>query len=387
MSGNLYQASAQWAHRPADERYASIRELYVACRQYHAATVEAEVKPEALRIEARGNEVMIAGEQTHARMTHYAFGQLCARAGAPASYLRTVPADLAVACLNNGFKPENAAHDLRLQFHKNGGLVCKAITTEVFSPWYNWELAQRLLKLQEQGWKVPPARPAPGQEGLPFVRPATAEDVNAATLGAGAGLSVQIGDPIAPAGLYASDHDLFAFVINPEREIGSGLFRGLFCWNSEVGNKSFGIMTFLFNSVCGNHIVWDVSEVTKLRIRHVGQGIADRASEMIATATKYADADAANDKARINAARSYKLGTDRDSVLNAVFGLRIDGLSKARIENGYAKALEYADAEKYDPNTAWGFAQGLTRLSQSTPYADERTALDMAAGKVIKIAF
>jgi hypothetical protein len=35
----------------------------------------------------------------------------------------------------------------------------------------------------------------------------------------------------------------------------------------------------------------------------------------------------------------------------------------------------------------WGIAQGLTEYSQKAPYADARTKLDRAAGKVLEMAF
>jgi hypothetical protein len=45
----------------------------------------------------------------------------------------------------------------------------------------------------------------------------------------------------------------------------------------------------------------------------------------------------------------------------------------------------YGFAEQYEPNprSVWGYVQGLTRLSQSTPYQDERFTLDRAAGRLL----
>jgi hypothetical protein len=37
-----------------------------------------------------------------------------------------------------------------------------------------------------------------------------------------------------------------------------------------VGAASFGLMTFLFRAVCGNHIVWGAEDVKALKIRHNG---------------------------------------------------------------------------------------------------------------------
>lgn len=37
--------------------------------------------------------------------------------------------------------------------------------------------------------------------------------------------------------------------------------------------------------------------------------------------------------------------------------------------------------------TDWEMAQGITRLSQETPFADERAKLGRVTGKVLRIAF
>jgi hypothetical protein len=39
-----------------------------------------------------------------------------------------------------------------------------------------------------------------------------------------------------------------------------------------------------------------------------------------------------------------------------------------------------------DWRTAWGFAQKLTRVSQLTPYQDDRDRLDRAAGRLLALA-
>ena len=49
------------------------------------------------------------------------------------------------------------------------------------------------------------------------IRIATEADV---LRGAGFGLSIRVGDKIAPAGLYASDHDMFVFMVNNDKRIG-----------------------------------------------------------------------------------------------------------------------------------------------------------------------
>ncbi len=49
-------------------------------------------------------------------------------------------------------------------------------------------------------------------------------------------------------------------------------------------------------------------------------------------------------------------------------------------------AFDYADFNANtdgDPTTVWGLTQGITRLSQKSPFAEERTKLDRTAEKVL----
>jgi hypothetical protein len=60
-------------------------------------------------------------------------------------------------------------------------------------------------------------------------------------------------------------------------------------------------------------------------------------------------------------------------------------VGKAQVADAYELATRHEDVDG-NPNTAWGFAQGLTRLSQLEQYTDDRVALDLAASKVLALA-
>jgi hypothetical protein len=57
-------------------------------------------------------------------------------------------------------------------------------------------------------------------------------------------------------------------------------------------------------------------------------------------------------------------------------------LTETRIEQAYreAEAHEQTDGP---PGSVWGMVNGITRLSQREPWADVRTALDRAAGRLL----
>ena len=267
----LFKASNQWATRPNDERFSSLPELHTAVSTYRESARLAVIPFDSLRTEARQGEVMLVGKSdVPARLTHWTFGQLATSIGAPATYLRELPATLAAQNLNHGLAKTTDRTERQVLFHQNGDLLTRSITSDKYTRIWNSEITRRRLTLPEQGWQVPPARPA--RAGQPGTRPATLDDV---LRGAGFGLSVSVGDDIAPAGLYASDHDMFVFMVNNDKRISEpgnpdGLARGFFVSNSEVGAASFVLTRFLYRHVCGNHIVWGASQVSEVRIKHIG---------------------------------------------------------------------------------------------------------------------
>src|SRR5438132_10885119 len=127
----LMKASQQWATRPADERFWTLEELHEATLAHRQNAQTATTGLGELRVEARDGEIELVGRTgATAQLTHWAFGQLSARAFAPASYLRTLPATLAVQNLNHGLKARAVAEpnaEAKLLLHQNGGYFARAI--------------------------------------------------------------------------------------------------------------------------------------------------------------------------------------------------------------------------------------------------------------------
>lgn len=352
----LFHAHQQWASRPADETFSSLQGLRDACYQYAQSAKEAEgVNPATLRTEAVDGEVQLIGKgNTPAKLTHWSFGQLAGRVSAPASYLRGLPATLACQNLNHGLaKRAQDDRPVNLLVHMNGGLLVRAITSDRYERIWNWEVADRLLALQAHGWT--PATP-----------------------------DVRIQDDRLP--LYASDHDMFAFLMRADRVIAEpgnpdGLKRGIIACNSEVGASKLRVLRFLYREMCGNHIIWGAEKVVEIALRHVGD-IRGRMSAWHGAIRQFAEQSASADEAAIKHAMAFRIGATKDEVLDAVFGKRIAGLTRTVIEAGYQATMPDLDG---DPRTPWGLVQGLTRHSQTVPYADERTAIDVAAGKLIDV--
>jgi hypothetical protein len=385
----LYQASLQWANRPVDERFWTLEEMIAACRRWKEEAVESDIQAKSLRFNPTpSGEVTLTGDMgIPARLLHHSFGQVSSLVGAPPSYLRTLTADLAARVLNHGLGERNKMTNgqLNILFRQNGGLDVRAVTSSRYARIWNADVLERLLPLREKGWRVPPARPA---QGDPRAREATEEDVLSAS-DFGFGLSIKPGDLIAPAGLYASDKDCFAFLVNEERRIESGeatLSRGFFLQNSEVGDSSLRIVTFLYNHVCGNHIVWGASEVKEARFVHLGKKVEAKArKEIESSLTAYSDRDTTEETALIADARKTIIGKDVEEITDLLFEKRI--ASRKAIGKAFASAEAHPEDHGADPRSAWGMVNGFTRVSQGTPFTDRRVEADRAAGKILKIAF
>jgi len=382
----LFKAMNQWMTRPTDERFWTLGDAHDQCKAYADKSSVVNLPYSQLRVEARPDGMTLVDRQglPPAEISHYAFGQLCQRANPspPAGFLRQLPSTLAAQNLNYGLKSRGEDDNANLLLQQvNGGHLLRASMSDMYSRLWNFKIFDRLLELPS-GWRVPPARPGVAD---PRARPATAEDI---LQGSGM-LSIQVGDMIAPSGIYASDHDMFVFMVNEDRQIEEGLSRGFFLWNSEVGDTSFGFCSFLYNHVCGNHIVWGASGVVEVRVRHVGK-VAQRAfRDLTVEMRKYADSSVSDEQYTIAEAKKLELGASKDQVVAALLGIagkkKIIGLNRSTLENSYDTADMYQD--RYGaPNTMWAMVNGLTQHSQETPYADERNRIDRAAGKLLAIA-
>lgn len=365
----LFQAARQYAVRPKDQQFGSIQALYAATKAYADSAIEQHKVPLGnLRALADHGDVVIVGQKNiPSKLTHWAFGQLCQRVSTqghtvPASYLRDLPATLAVQNLNHHLAhrlsqvPSSGQPDaltVNMLFHNNGGLLCRAMTSEMYSRFWNWEVSERLLDLQTKGWE--PARP----------------DMR------------QIDDRLP---LYASDHDMFAFIRHSQRTLSEpgnpdGLWRGMIVRNSEVGDGALWFLRFLYRAMCGNHIIWGAEKVSDLRVVHKGN-VRERVQAWEMEIRRYLNETAAEDEAKIASARTRKIAATKAEVLDAIFGKRAVGLSRKVIEMGLDAVVPEQDG---DPRTVWGVINGLTRYSQSIPYADQRTEIDRAAGRIMDV--
>ena len=353
-------AHREWATRPPDERYASVEQLFDAACARRSRTEERITETVNLRVRAEGTDGLVlderVGDGDPSDLTHWSFEQLAGIAGAPPNYLRTLPASIAADAINVGLR-RCARVEQQLFADATEPWTLHAITSPRYARVHHDELAGRVLRLMDAhpSWHLP--------------------------LGYKDGV---MGAERVPSGAYLGDRDMFLFLVDGNRDLDdptdashAGLFRGFMLRNSDVGAAALTLDVFLFRSVCGNHIIWGFRHIVGLRRRHVGASIHEAWTTSLDAVSTMLDATLADDRAILLRATSQELGPTSEQVIETVVQ-RLD-LSRKHAADAYGLA------EQHEPNprSVWGYVQGLTRLSQRTPWQDARFTLDRAASRLL----
>jgi hypothetical protein len=105
-SNNLYKASREWATRPQDQRFETLAALFdsVNSRRMRSRSSDISLAEVKASVAPDGEDIQFNHGLKAVAPTNWSFGQLSGWIGAPASYLRKLPAQLAVDCINNGIQ-------------------------------------------------------------------------------------------------------------------------------------------------------------------------------------------------------------------------------------------------------------------------------------------
>jgi hypothetical protein len=359
MSQNLKTASVQWASRPDDERFLSLEELHTSVSNRRAESWTATPETTSIRVAANENQLSLEvfdptrGERRELVPTNWAFNQLSQYAGAPAAYLRKLPAQLSAINLQWGLEKSPMRDDALILARSNGTNELRSMTSTSYGRIWDHQVVEAVQKVNHDGrWQIPAA-------------------------------SYTTTNPRRATTLYASDRDVFIFLVDPKNPIevdGETLFRGFYTWNSEVGSSVFGLCTFLYRYVCDNRIIWGATDVRELRIRHIG-GAPDRfAYEGQQFLSKYAEESTAGLIAGIKSAKAMAIPTGRDESVEQ--WLQGRGFTKAQAKGSYESAV----AEEGRSRTIWDIVNGVTAYARSIPNTDARVELETKAGKLMTLA-
>lgn len=362
----LMQASREWATRPADERFTSLHELGAFQRHQRQVSKDVNVSSRLIEVlpdpndELKGLAVRRKNGEFLFNPTHWSFGQLATLGGAPAGYLRGLPAPLAADCINYGLHVERDVEDVKLLLRKNGKSELAAATGPKYGRVWNTDITEALIRNFGDGvsgdWKVP------GEFGKDV-----AITKNNTTL-------------------YASDRDMFVFLADEHNRVtmhnrrpGHGetsLARGFFVWNSEVGGGTLGIAAFLFDYVCMNRIVWGAQDVKFIKIRHTVSAPDRFIEEVRPLLDNYAHSSARTVEETIAAAQAARLDT---SVADFLKNRRYSTQAIAKVENAHT-------VEEGRPmETLWDVVTGITAAAKSVKYQNERVEMERDAGKILDL--
>jgi hypothetical protein len=370
------QASHEWSSRPEDQRFTSLIALAEHCERSHkfsAAKVISTRAIEARPVDGDSRALVVVGPNGGALApTHWAFGQLATRAGAPAGYLRDLPAPLAADCINYGLRSRDA-EDTGVLLRKDpdsGVATLNAVTGPNYGRVWNSTITRGLVERFGAG---------DGSDGGAFKVPGEFGKDVAVTK--------------ANTTLYASDRDMFVFLADeknrieiPDRRDGKpgSLARGFFVWNSETGSQTFGIATFLFDYVCCNRIVWGSREYKEIRIRHTSSAPHRWIGEVAPAIERYAESSTRSITDAIKNAQGTKLLTGVPSDQSE----REEAVRKfltTRFTRSQASAIAAAHlADEGRPiETMWDAAVGATAYARAIPYQDERVDIERKAGALL----
>ena len=163
----------------------------------------AAIRVEASRDDAERLALMLPGSDAPIAPTHWSFGQLASLVGAPAAYLRQLPAPLAGINLQYGLTSHRAEQVKTLEI-EDGRVELRAVTGPDYGRIFDHELVAAVQRIAGNGtgdtrWKVPGV--LDWSTGVYNPRVDITQDTTT---------------------LYASDRDVFLFLVDDLNPIEAG---------------------------------------------------------------------------------------------------------------------------------------------------------------------
>ena len=369
------RVSSEWFARPDDERFLSLSDLQALVRgraeRSRTRTVEsAAIRVEAARDDAETLTLALPGAGEPIAPTHWSFGQLASLVGAPASYLRQLPAPLAAINLQYGLTSHRAEQVKTLET-EGGRMELRAVTGPDYGRIYDHELVSAVQKIARDGvgdtrWKIPGVLDS--RTGIYDLNAAVSRETTT---------------------LYASDRDVFLFLVDDLNPIEAGklpdgspdlFFRCFYCWNSEVGAKTLGLASFYLRAVCQNRNLWGVEDFEEIGIRHSKYAANRFAQEAAPALTRFADS---SPQPFVNGVRSARAKIVARNDEDRTDFLRKRGFSKTET----AAIIETVLAEEgRPPESIFDFVQGITEHARGKAHQDARLDYEARAKKVFELA-
>lgn len=337
---NLMRANNELLKRSPDECFKSLADLRSHCVTQMEESTEVWSKPQAVSAIVQQNEVALNFEDGEARrLNEWSFGQLCILCGvSPKTINRLSPKTATIA-----FEETLPSADRPIQF-LNGANEVRSIHGISYTRLWNSELLDVVGQFDSE---FQPPQPAQYHYGT---------------------------------GLYAGEQDMFAFLVDDNGWVDVGQDRfapGFFVWNSEVGCRSVGIQTFWYQHICGNHIVWDCTDVNEFSRKHTSS-VRDAIGEVERMITSLVSVKTQRQEqfaAKIRESKRKQLGRDIAEVTKL---LRQQGIPAGMIKKA-AKVVR-------NDHSTFAWVDALTRSSGLIKFAGARAAMDQKIGGLLSLA-
>jgi len=375
--------SSQWYSRPEDEKFLSIDDMLSFKRRdreqmhsqivnTHNIKISGEIDEANFR---RGNILVEYTDENktehQTKPTNWSFSQLSNLAGAPAGYLKDLPAPIAADCIQWGLRHNRGKELIKVYGSQNiGGGELRAATGPDYGRIYDWEILEPIKNLVEESggrWKVPGMMTG-SRNGLAVYDPEIPVSMETTTL-------------------FASDRDVFVFLVDDRNPIEVGklangepdlMFRGFYAWNSETGSKTAGIAAMYLRGVCMNRNLWGVENFHEIKIRHTKFAPDRFAAEARPALQSFAQGATATFVEGVQAAKAAKVASDDDDRL--AFLTKRAGLSGRMAK---AAAARHLQEEGRPVETVWDAAQAITAIARDVPHQDARIEVERKAGALL----
>jgi hypothetical protein len=357
---NITDVNRQWASRPADQRFETLETLKASVKNRQSISHENNYDLEKLSVIATAEDGLYASVNGREliKPTHWSFSQLCRVADAPTTYMRTLSPALTAKCLNYGIdeKLKSGGNDktrfkfMTLQDPEGEADTLQAITSPQYGRIWDYDCVQAVENINnETGCRFDNPKEWSGKKG----------------------------------GLYASDRDVFIFMVDGGSIVDGGgerdqLHRGFFLTNSEVGSSALTISTFMFRYVCGNFMIWDAENINVLNIVHTSGAPARFVQDAMPMLLNFVQSSTKPAQEAIKRAKSLRLPPDEKEFIET---FRNRGFSKGELVNARRLALE----EEGQIDTVWDLINGLTANARSIAHIDARVDLEKRAGKLLEL--
>lgn len=332
--------------RPVDERLQTLQELARRAKQAKERSRRLLLDLSSAQFVTEDETVALVSGKTGAKaqLTDHSFRQLCARINAPPSFVSSLSPYTATAVINELLPrlSEASMASILIRDTGNGRYRLSGINGPRYPIVYNADLLDMFHNLSSD-WKL--------------------AHNNAA---------------------YYSDHNFFAFFVkgNVEVDDGSsgGLSKGFMLSNSECGAGAITLTSFMFRWACSNLQIFGLRDMEKIRIKHIGQDVSNRAFTRIAMELeRFGESPICIDK-QIKEAKKKEIAKDASRIAEI--------LSTQKVVSQKVALKAYALAEEHEPNprSYWSMLQGITRYSQTLPHGDRRIDMDISAGRLLSMA-